>query len=354
MIYLETNTSQQYTKWSKDNQMLKHPLEVSDDNPPHILAVFWSSLFPFYFHLPNGSLTWENVEMTYDRTRLEQADYVFIHFRSLRTMELPTERHPWQKWVLYTMESPIHDGLLKLSPQQLSKIIDLFNFTSHYSQHSLIRSPYGTCFYIKDSVIKYHVSDMNKTGSVAWAVSNCQTSSERENYVNNLSKHIKVDIFGGCGLLQQPKIGFDTVLQTYKFYLAFENSFCEDYATEKFYKIYTKPDLLVIPVAMGLTSYGSIFPSGSYIDIRDYTSPSHLAKYLHYLDKNNTAFMEYFTARNNYRCYHSYVAHRAIANDLNRLRNVQNMVNMSQLENIFGERNCLSAFEYYQRYNISL
>ena len=38
-----------------------------------------------------------------------------------------------------------------------------------------------------------------KNKSVMWLVSNCETHSKRENYVKELSKHIPVDIFGGCG-----------------------------------------------------------------------------------------------------------------------------------------------------------
>lgn len=38
-----------------------------------------------------------------------------------------------------------------------------------------------------------------KNKSAMWLVSNCHTSSKRENYIKELSKHIPVDIFGGCG-----------------------------------------------------------------------------------------------------------------------------------------------------------
>lgn len=41
-----------------------------------------------------------------------------------------------------------------------------------------------------------------KKKSVAWFVSNCFTSSERERYVAELKKYIEVDIFGTCGTLE--------------------------------------------------------------------------------------------------------------------------------------------------------
>lgn len=35
--------------------------------------------------------------------------------------------------------------------------------------------------------------------TVAWFISVCETQSEREKYVEELQKHIKVDIYGACG-----------------------------------------------------------------------------------------------------------------------------------------------------------
>jgi len=49
----------------------------------------------------------------------------------------------------------------------------------------------------------------------------------------------KVDIYGKCGSHECPRTQsdecFKTIEQNYKFYLAFENSNCKDYITEKFY-----------------------------------------------------------------------------------------------------------------------
>ena len=57
-------------------------------------------------------------------------------------------------------------------------------------------------------------------------------------YAKELSKHISVDIYGACGTMTCPrssgKCG-DMLDNDYKFYLAFENSNCKDYITEKFF-----------------------------------------------------------------------------------------------------------------------
>ncbi len=55
----------------------------------------------------------------------------------------------------------------------------------------------------------------------------------------------------------------------YKFYLSFENSVCEDYVTEKFWKVL---DYSVIPVVLGGANYSKFAPAKSYINIRDYAT----------------------------------------------------------------------------------
>ena len=42
----------------------------------------------------------------------------------------------------------------------------------------------------------------NKTKLVAWVVSNCGAGNGRDDYVNELSKYITVDVYGGCSPLK--------------------------------------------------------------------------------------------------------------------------------------------------------
>ncbi|KAB7503106.1 Galactoside 3(4)-L-fucosyltransferase, partial [Armadillidium nasatum] len=51
----------------------------------------------------------------------------------------------------------------------------------------------------------------------------------------------------------------------------------------------------IIPVVRGSADYSSIAPPHSYINVEDFKTPEELANYLIYLDKNDTAYMEYFS-----------------------------------------------------------
>src|SRR5215470_4615621 len=85
----------------------------------------------------------------------------------------------------------------------------------------------------------------------------------------------------------------------YKFYLAFENSNCRDYITEKFFVNglgHNRENFNLVPIVMGghPDDYQRSAPQNSYIHVDDFESPAQLAQYLNYLDGNATAYNEYF------------------------------------------------------------
>ena len=68
--------------------------------------------------------------------------------------------------------------------------------------------------------------------------------------------------------------------QTSRFYLAFENSMCDDYVTEKLFDRMASLERPPVPVVMGGADYSQIVPERSVIDVRDFEGPADLAKYL--------------------------------------------------------------------------
>ena len=77
----------------------------------------------------------------------------------------------------------------------------------------------------------------------------------------------------------------------YKYYLAFENSVCLDYISEKIHKPYLSQ---AIPIVLGGAKFDRVMPPHSYIDAMDFDSPKALAEYLKYLDQDEDKYMEYF------------------------------------------------------------
>ncbi len=107
--------------------------------------------------------------------------------------------------------------------------------------------------------------------------------------------HIKVDVFGVCG---RKKCGKNSQCESmltndYKFYLAFENSVCQDYTTEKFFDKLAK--FLIVPIVLSRAVISNLAPKHSYIAADDFKSPQDLAAYLNYLDTNTTAYLKYFS-----------------------------------------------------------
>ena len=80
----------------------------------------------------------------------------------------------------------------------------------------------------------------------------------------------------------------------YKFYLAFENSNCKDYVTEKFFTNALHNG--VVPIAMGasMEEYAAIAPPNSFLHVDQFGSPADLAEYLKVLDRDDNLYNDFF------------------------------------------------------------
>jgi hypothetical protein len=128
-----------------------------------------------------------------------------------------------------------------------------FNWTMTYRWDSDMVGPYG---YVKpignvplhpsESQMKEYLSNSKvnyangKTKMATWFVSNCNSRSSRNEMVNELQKHVSVDVYGTCGTMTCPRNIEDEcremAAKNYKFYMSLENSLCLDYVTEKYKK----------------------------------------------------------------------------------------------------------------------
>lgn len=80
----------------------------------------------------------------------------------------------------------------------------------------------------------------------------------------------------------------------YKFYLAFENSNCKEYITEKFFLNSLSNDILPIVMGARPADYAAVAPEHSYIHVDEFESPRELAEYLFVLDRNDDLYNTYF------------------------------------------------------------
>jgi len=140
-----------------------------------------------------------------------------------------------------------------------------------------------------------------RTGFAMSVVSHCEgTTSFRQEYIDALSAALgpgNVHQYGRCGNMDLPPkpIGAAAkVINTYKFYLAFENTIMGGYTTEK---LYMPLMMNVIPVYYGALDAPNITKTPSYIRVSDFGSPKRLADYLLYLDAHPGEYMKYHAWR---------------------------------------------------------
>ena len=133
-----------------------------------------------------------------------------------------------------------------------------------------------------------------------WVVSNCDFlygSVHRMNYVEEMVKAgLPVDRYGRCfqNKEEYTKLSND-ILSSYKFYLSFENALhCKDYMTEKFWCKGLAMGRVPVVWGPAKEDVARLAPTNSFIHTEDFDSPANLVKYLLYLDKNETAYREYF------------------------------------------------------------
>lgn len=147
-----------------------------------------------------------------------------------------------------------------------------------------------------------HDKSTGDLASVVYVQSGCNPPSDRDEYVAELMKYIKVDSYGAClhnkdlpeefkNPLTMDDEGFRNIIAKYKFTLSFENAICEDYITEKLWR----PLVLgSVPIYKGSPTVQDWMPNNhSIILVDDFQSPKDLADFIKKLDKNDKEYAKY-------------------------------------------------------------
>lgn len=235
---------------------------------------------------------------------VDQFDVIVFHGPYLHSSAFPKQRSPHQVYVYFNMESPQNHPVE-------ARLDGVFNLTMTYRLDSDIQLPYFQMADLSNNIISpslnpdwvepfFDRSVINQTAieskkkPVAWFSSNCNSKNGRERFVKQLQLYISVDVFGYCGDYSCPRTDeqacFDMLSRDYFFYLAFENSNCVDYVTEK---VLTALEHDVVPVIFGGANITRYLPPGSYIDARN-VSPPELASTLDFLMRNPSHYAAYF------------------------------------------------------------
>lgn len=263
----------------------------------------------FLYTCPN------NCEVTNDRRELNNSRAILFHaddfweyrqsvFATLYNPVIPLPRHrsPNQVWVFWSVEPVIH-FFGNVPP-------NLFNWTAYIRRDSTIFMPYewytkkseniSNENVLKTSQIENHFA--KKTKLAVTVASNCRVPSRRYRILRELSKHIHVDEFGSCsGKIICPKSKGTAVcsryIADYKFYLAFENSYCRDYLSEKVWRAFDRNQ---IPVIAASDSTVELLPRDSYLNVFDFPTLEHLANRMLEVGNNETLFNSFFLWRKHY------------------------------------------------------
>ncbi|XP_050668751.1 alpha-(1,3)-fucosyltransferase C-like [Leptidea sinapis] len=252
---------------------------------------------------------------------LDHREFDAIAFNSrdvihLWPFQMPQHRSPKQKYIFGGMESP------DFFPACSENLDGFFNWTWTYKLDSNFRWGYITIYDLNENVVgpkidmiwpikmepiseELKVKLSIKTKAVAWFVSHCKTKRRREEFVAVLSDELEkwgwtVDIYGACGPLSCPRSDssscFKMIEEQYHFYLSFENSFAEDYVTEK---LLTALNNYAVPVVFGGADYTRFLPEGSYLNALA-LGPEKLAEEINDIMANKTKYYDYFRWRNHF------------------------------------------------------
>ena len=279
------------------------PVFLAPENESEIPIIVWWTPFTAYNRIvtkcPEGECLF-----THSRTeRNNPSIAAFIFYGTeLDWDDLPLPRRPNVTWALLHEESPKNNWLFAHG-----KAMSLFNFTATCSRYSSYPLTTQYLHNLKRLTQPVRVPTAEKStgdlGLVMYVQSDCDPPSDRDTYVQELMKYVKVDSYGRClhnrdlpehlldPLTFNSEDLFD-IMAKYKFAIAFENAICHDYITEKFWRPFYAGS---VPIVRGSPTINDWAPDRehSIIEAEDFDSPRELADYLIFLNQSDVEYEKY-------------------------------------------------------------
>ncbi|XP_039276966.1 alpha-(1,3)-fucosyltransferase 10 isoform X2 [Nilaparvata lugens] len=232
---------------------------------------------------------------------------IIFYGSDMHVLDLPLPRNRGHIiWALFHEESPRN-----FLPIVYEKTLSMFDLTATFSRHSHMPL---TLQYLENAeklqtmeyFIPFEEKDMLSAQVIApvlYIQSSCEVPSDRDSYIKELMKYIKVDSYGEC--LNNKKLPYDIqdpatnlmsnkflhFIARYKFIIAFENAICDDYITEKLWR-----SLIVgsIPIYYGAPTILDWLPNKkSAILVKDFANPQSLADHLYKIMGDRIAYNSY-------------------------------------------------------------
>ncbi|XP_071489183.1 glycoprotein 3-alpha-L-fucosyltransferase A-like [Diadema antillarum] len=237
-----------------------------------------------------------SVDTKFDTMQKSEA-VILYHWTKWDWASMHRHRPAGQKWVFYTLESPLHTKKRVIPPPEFYH--NSYDYVMSFRFDSDFRADYGQYVDGKPELGPGEERNWaeNRTKLVVWMASNCgATSWPRTALVKKLAKYIPVDMYGRCGNLtcQRGSEECNRKLAQYKFFLALENSECTDYITEKFWIQSLVRGLVPIVHGPPRSDYEKVAPPNSFIHIQDFATVRELAAYIRRVDGNDTLYNSYF------------------------------------------------------------
>uniref|UniRef100_A0A183CGP8 Fucosyltransferase n=1 Tax=Globodera pallida TaxID=36090 RepID=A0A183CGP8_GLOPA len=282
-----------------------HNNDKSSNVRPIILG--WNQMFnkPFYEYiylkLGLNNCSYECV-YTEDKTFESSASVVLFHVRQ-DFRPFPEHRRPEQLYTMMSVESPHWTKwwLMARLPN------NYFNISITYHTDSTIYLPYDQLSAITSQTPREQIwSDREiqlqinlKQRLALQIVSHCGAPSGRDSITEQLQNLMELDVLGGCNSKSCDDACYQRELESHFFYLAFENTVCPQYVTEKFWNALRS---LVVPVVLNRSMLnGTGIPDNVYIAADDFDSVQALAHFLTALLGDSEKYLSYFNWTKKYR-----------------------------------------------------
>ncbi|EPB73046.1 fucosyl transferase [Ancylostoma ceylanicum] len=328
------------------------------------LIVAWTRYFshtlkePLLGTLKNCRYQCEFIDRREQALYNRSASAYVMHGRDLNVSDLP-KTGPEHMNVLFLLESPHHSGsaiyrvLTAVRRKKRGSLIFVSNCHTSSKREDIISGSHfekTTSFRSDTNDVVVYKKNMKKDRSSPMII---HERKENKLHKIKLGRFTEVTVRGGCEkqLLVDKSLASSScksecsdneLIANHRFYIAFENSICNDYITEKFFM---RASQMLVPVVMRRRYYERAgIPPRAFIALDDFRNVKEMGQYLNYLRNNDTEYMKYFEWTAHFRkpsMYHS----NALCKLCEDIYNGKKIVNMYA----YGKRIKEALFKWQKR-----